>query len=191
MGGLSLGGIKSYGVTEAIRIPELAIGVIVAGVILMLLSIVGMIGTVKELKSLLVIFVILLLLISIVELGLGITAYTLADKATIQTQIAKVWPKFSNAVHKLVQNNFVCCGLHGVPDTKEACPTLGVGHPCLIPFSSWVSSKIEILDIIAVISAIVQIVIVVFAILLVRAASLRREIDTVPLLSSNRIVIVS
>jgi hypothetical protein len=188
VGGLALGGIHDYGVTDALKVPEIPIGLIVAGVIVLLLSVLGKVGTFKESQIFLFIFFGILLLITITELGLGIAAYTLADEPTMTKEVEKYWPKFSNTVHGLIQNNFECCGLHGVPDTHTACPPKGLNQGCLIPFSKWLTAKIETLDIIAVVSAVVQVMILTFSILLAKAVSKRKGSDTVPLLSSKRLI---
>lgn len=183
-----MGGIHDYGLTQAFKVPEIAIGLIVAGSILMLLSFGGLIGVIKDMKILLVLFIVVLMLITLAELGLGITAYTLADEKSVAIQLDKVWPKFSDSVHRLVQDNFMCCGRNGTQDTKAVCPVGGIGHGCIPSFAHWVSTRIDILDIVSIVSAVVQIVVIIFAILLVMAISQRRESDTVPLLSSHRII---
>lgn len=183
-----MGGIHNYGITQAVQVPQIAIGLIVAGCVLVFLSVAGMFGAIKDLKALLVIFVIFLLLITLTELGLGITAYTLADEHTMETQLYKTWPKFSPTVHRLVQANFVCCGRNGTQDTSEPCAFHAIGHACFPAFSNWVASRIEIIDIIAIVSAVVQIVVIIFAILLAKAISQNKDSDTVPLLASHRII---
>lgn len=189
IGGLGIGGIHDYGVTQAVRVPEIAIALIVAGSVLVFLSVAGMFGTIKNWRPLLIGFVVILLLITIAELGIGITAYTLADEQSVSQQLYKIWPKFTENVQNLIQINFVCCGRDGDPvDSKAPCSHTGIGHACIPPFSVWVTSRIEVLDIIAIVSAVVQIVIIIFAILLVKAISKRKDLDTVPLLSSHRVI---
>lgn len=191
VGGLALGGVHDYGVTAALKVPEIPVGLIVAGSIVLLLSILGFLGTLREVPVLLYIFFVVLLLITVIELGLGIAAYTLADQPTMAHEIQKYWPKFYDRVHKLIQDNFHCCGLHGVPDTTAPCPAGGLTHGCLLPFSTWLTKKIETLDIIAIISAVIQVMILTFTMLLAKAATKRRGSDTVPLLSSTRVIRVA
>ena len=188
IGSLALGGVHDYGVTAAVQVPQIAIGLSVAGVVVILLAILGMIGTFRELKVLLGIFFALLLLITIVELGMGMAAYTVVDVDSISTETAKTWPKMSTSVHNLVQEKFVCCGLYGTPDTTSVCPPLGISHGCLAPFSTWLASKVETINIVAIVSAVVQVLILIFTFLLFQAARSGHNEESVPLLAPYRLI---
>jgi hypothetical protein len=190
IGGLALGGIHNYGVTEALKIPQIPIGLIVAGVIVLFLAVVGKIGTFRESKPFLGLFFAILLLITIAELGMGIATYTLADEESLSKEVVRVWPKLSNKVHETVQDNFLCCGLYGSKDTATECRPQGLGTGCLVPFSKWLTNKLQVLDIIAIISAVIQVMILIFTVLLFKAARTHHSSDTVPLLSSQRVIII-
>lgn len=190
IGSLALGGIHGYGITSAVEVPQISIGLIVAGVIVLLLAFLGLVGTLKELKVLLGIFFAILLLLTVAELALGMAAYTVMDLRFVSDEVTKIWPKASSTVHSLVQKNFVCCGLYGVPDTSSPCPPLGVAHGCLVPLSSWLNSKMDTINVVAIISAIIQVVILIFTFLLYKATKSRQHEESVPLLAHTRIIYV-
>jgi len=84
----------------------------------------------------------------------------------------------------------MCCGLSGKNDTSVPCKPQQLGLGCQQPFSKWLTDKLQVMGIIAIVSAVVQVMILIFTILLFKAARRGDDSDTVPLLSSTRVVII-
>jgi ABC-type transport system involved in multi-copper enzyme maturation permease subunit len=110
---LILGGVAAtLGIGGSIiNLPQVAIGIVVIGILVIILSVLGCCGARTERRSLLVIYFILLLMIFIVQLSLGIASLVYAG--SVSDGVTAGWNQVSNDTRTQIEGTFGCCGLNG------------------------------------------------------------------------------
>jgi len=115
--GLAVLGLGAWAVAEGVKYQittTVAVGVIVLGAIVFVISFMGCFGAFKVSKCLLYTYAVVLLLLLIAFLVIGIVGYL--NKSSLYTYASDAWSEASNDTRGLIEKNFNCCGFYNSTD---------------------------------------------------------------------------
>jgi len=167
LGAVIIGMAHYYNQSESSTLTSdtLAQAVMAMGAIVMLISFLGCCGAHNESRVLLCFYAFLLVLSILIQVI--IAAVLLVDESKVEEVIEDGWEGGSDSLRADLQNNFDCCGLNQFNDTLAAlpCPENSF-EPCLPKLKNDLEEQMELLGIIALVVAFVQIAGVIMALCL-------------------------
>jgi len=99
-------------------VPPVAIGLMVAGIVVVLISFMGCFGAGRESKPLLGVYLGLLLIIIASVIAVGVLAYGFTGE--LDTVLQQGWKSAPDSSKQWIYQNFDCCG-YIVPDNSTVC----------------------------------------------------------------------
>ena len=164
--GLGAYAYRTQSVNDLSSLP-LAVGIIVLGTSVTLISCFGCFGAMRENRCFLGMYILILLIIVIAQAGVGITAYV--QKGKIDGSLQTAWSNSTDEVRNTIQKEFDCCGwLNSKDHPGSECPS---GNPpgCRDTVENYFQERLKIVGIIGLVIASIELLGLLFAFCLMKA----------------------
>eukprot|EP01120_Amphizonella_sp_Union-15-10_P000716 TRINITY_DN10746_c0_g1_i1.p1 TRINITY_DN10746_c0_g1~~TRINITY_DN10746_c0_g1_i1.p1 ORF type:complete len:227 (-),score=17.03 TRINITY_DN10746_c0_g1_i1:72-752(-) len=138
-------------VNSLLQVPKFALGLILLGVAIIVISLLGACASYHQLRWLLIVYIVLLTIVIITQIAIAITAGAFQSK--VDGLLEKGWGGLSDDkdTKSQIERYFNCCGFYNYTDAPSwNCPSSYKG--CFYAIDNFVKEKI---DIVAVSAAII------------------------------------
>jgi len=142
-------GVTAYSmghIRDFMTVPTLAIGIIVLGGFVLLVSFFGCCGAHRQSKTLIGIYIGIVFLIMVGQMGIGIAAY--GFHSDVEGWVKTGWNTINNQTRDWVEQEFSCCGFYNSTDTPGYCPPQTT-KGCYYALVDYVKGKLLIVEIAA------------------------------------------